>query len=397
MLLDGYVILGQLLDGQAEQPKYRALAKLAETLADPAQWHEAPAKADELARQVLRFWDEHLGVFTVDGSDSLSARSKVFCEVATAMWVSRQNDKGLPTWIRKTIPYYDAQGVISLAQGLDPRVGTVLLDLGETDPMATLAVGNAVLSGARQPVAAELDRLLEQLIRHSMNIESGDSELPERMNRPGVNALDSWQKRKHQSPKSWTLTEVLCALELPAELRPVRDRAIVDLNLAAPYEDIARATAVLVNARVDDRALIAEELKRVQAVVGIDLPEREEPVRAGRRRLVVGTSNTPLGLSIVAELATEHLDELDEGSDRKLFRSRGESAFATASTSSLACERLGLIPSTRRVPTRSPRSAPRSPTMGRTDGRCCKTSPASATLRLNSRKLNGGRSRISLT
>ena len=189
MLLDGFVTLGRLLDGQSEQRRAAALSALTAMLRDPEQWALPPAKAKELAPQVLRFWDEHIGVFTVDESNSVLARSKVFCEVATAMWVSRCTDADLQTWTKGTIPFYDAQGVMSLAQDLDARVSR-LLDLGETDPVAALAVGNAALNNVHRSDGDEREQLVGQLVRHALDVQRGDTELPERMNRPGKKALE---------------------------------------------------------------------------------------------------------------------------------------------------------------------------------------------------------------
>lgn len=74
----------------------------------------------------------------------------------------------------------------------------------------------------------------------------------------------------------------------------------------------------------------------------MDLPEREKSVRSGRRRLVVGLSNTPLGLSTVAELATEHLDELAEGSDLKLFEVSRRVGFRNSSKVVSRLRRAGV-------------------------------------------------------
>jgi hypothetical protein len=99
----------------------------------------------------------------------------------------------------------------------------------------------------------------------------------------------------------------------------VRDQAIRDLHLTQPYPRIARATAALVDARADARPLTVTQLRDVQAVLDMEIPEPPEPAPKHRNMFVIPASRTPRGLSIVAELATQHLNELSPGSDRKIY------------------------------------------------------------------------------
>jgi hypothetical protein len=89
---------------------------------------------------VLRFWDEHVAVFVVNATDRLSSRSKVFAEIATAMWTVTATDDEITAWLTEALPYTDSDGAIALAAGLNDRVIECMLELSATNlmPASTL-------------------------------------------------------------------------------------------------------------------------------------------------------------------------------------------------------------------------------------------------------------------
>jgi hypothetical protein len=60
-LLDGYAVLGHLLAPGSEITTANAAAAVSRMLAELWGLHRRPA--EEAARQILWFWDEHVGVF----------------------------------------------------------------------------------------------------------------------------------------------------------------------------------------------------------------------------------------------------------------------------------------------------------------------------------------------
>lgn len=101
-LLDGYAALGHLLALSGETSAEEASACVSAMLAD--RWGMAPGPAEELTDRILWFWDEHVGVFVGTDAGTVVPRSRVFTEIAAAMWVTRLPDEPLATWVTECLP-----------------------------------------------------------------------------------------------------------------------------------------------------------------------------------------------------------------------------------------------------------------------------------------------------
>lgn len=163
MLLDGYVVLGRLLDSGAEPSRNEAVEALTTLLQDRDSWNLAPRRAREVATDVLRFWDEHVAVFVVNASDRMSARSKVFTEIATAMWTLTAIDDEIASWLADVLPYTDSDGAIGLAAGLNQRVVECMLSASEMGGAANMLLGELVVREVIELDEDQTTRLLEKL------------------------------------------------------------------------------------------------------------------------------------------------------------------------------------------------------------------------------------------
>ncbi len=133
MLLDGFQVLGMRLDTAEQVTRDDALSGLTELLINQ-RWGLAVGRAEELAERILRFWDEHVAVFTVDETGILTSRSRVFTEVATAIWTKTRSAEELEAWATEALGFRDSDGVLGLAQGLSSALVSVLLSMGATNP-----------------------------------------------------------------------------------------------------------------------------------------------------------------------------------------------------------------------------------------------------------------------
>ncbi|MFB6628229.1 NACHT domain-containing protein [Streptomyces sp. NPDC056374] len=318
MLLDGFVTLGRLLDGEATPPAGRALESLSGMLRDPLRWAMPPAAAGEAAEHVLRFWDEHVAVFVVNGADELTARSKVFAEIATAMWARSCGDAELLEWLRNALVHTDSDGAIALAAGLDPRTVGALLDVGEIRREATLMVADLAERGVLALSESETERALGQLTDGALGALAGEAIPPRGPGKPPEFFPALWDETREAG--LWPFVEAACLLALPSASRERRADLVGLSELDGTATSIALALCALTDARMDASPLSGTELEVVRGVLAIPLPKDPEMVRKGRRswEMVGGGPLTP-GLEQVALRAAEHLSELPDGAGERVF------------------------------------------------------------------------------
>lgn len=318
MLLDGFVTLGRLLDGGATPPAGHAVEALTDMLRDPLRWAVPPAAAMEVAEHVLRFWDEHVAVFVVTGAGELTARSKVFAEIATAMWARSCGVEELRDWLRHALGHTDSDGAIALAAGLDPRAAEALLDIGETRREATLMAADLAERGLLALSDSETERALTQLTDGALGALAGEPIPPRGPGKPPEFLPALWDETRGAGP--WPFVEAACLLALPSASR--RRRAdLLDLSgLDTTAESIARALCALTDARSDASSLSGAEIDTLRAVLELPLPQDPEVVRKSRRqwRMLSGEPLTP-GLERVALGAADHLGDLPEDAGERVF------------------------------------------------------------------------------
>jgi len=320
MLLDGFVVLGRLLDGRDTPPlRGEALGALSDMLVDSDGWELSGAKAREFADQVLAFWDTHVSVFVLDEEARLTSRSRVFTEIATAMWTKTCSAAGLREWAADAICYHDSEGVVALALGLNPALVELLLELGESMTEASLAVAAAVRSDTVEVTSDHIDSLVRQLGQHASEIESGAKELPKRLTRDDRPFGRMLASRHEGGPASWPLIEALCSLNLSESQRSLRDGALAGLALKARHDAIATAWVALEDAQADERPLTPGEAEVVATVLARDLPEKGEMVKVGRVHSFTSHGTPDRGLGSVARRAIGFLTQLPESAAEKIY------------------------------------------------------------------------------
>ncbi|MER5814094.1 MULTISPECIES: NACHT domain-containing protein [Streptomyces] len=346
MLLDGFVTLGRLLDGGSTPLAGRALKSLTGVLTDPLRWAMSPAAAGEVAEHVLRFWDEHVAVFVVNGAGELTARSKVFAEIATAMWARSCMAEELRDWLRHALVHTDSDGAIALAAGLDSRTTEALLDLGQTQREATLMVADLAARGVVTLSHGELERALDQLTDGALGALVGEPVHPRGPGRPPDFFPALWDKTRDAGP--WPFVEAACLLALPSTSRSRRADLVELSGLDDTAESIAQALCVLTDARTDAAPLSGAGIDALRAVLALPLPQESEMVKKGRRswEMVGGGRLTP-GLEQVALSMAEHLGELPDDAGEYVFALAGHTPGYVAERIYAALARAGFDTSRR--------------------------------------------------
>jgi len=318
ILLDGFIVLGRILDGGATPVRADAIRALTEGFRDPSRWAMPPAQADELAEQVLRFWDEHVAVFVVNAADELTPRSKVFAEIATAMWARTCDQSQLTRWLTDALAYTDSDGAIALAAGLEPRTVEGILSIGESGQRdATLMAADLAIREIATLTSFQLERTLKQLTAGV--VASRDGRQPDHRGprNPPVWFPTLWDETRDPGP--WPFVQAACQLALPTEYRHQRAELIAEATLDGRSETIAAALSALTDATTDNRPL-GENTAAVNAALALPVPAKGKMVRESRRRHAwVGGGHLAPGLAYVALAAASRLDELDPNSAEQAF------------------------------------------------------------------------------
>ncbi|QVJ02791.1 hypothetical protein KGD82_11245 [Nocardiopsis eucommiae] len=343
MLLDGFVVLGRLMEDRDTLPsRTEALDSLSDMLVDSNGWSLSRAQARELSDQVLAFWDTHVAVFVIDENNRLTSRSRVFTEVATALWTKSCPETDLREWASKAIRYYDSEGVVALALGLNPAMVQLLLELGESMSEATLAVSAAVRSGAVVMAPDQIGSLLQQLGQHAIEVESGIKELPKRLIRDDHPLSQLFASRHNGGPASWPLIEELCSLNLDNAQRIQRDEKLAEITLPTQHKSIAKAWISLADAESDDRPLTPDETEVVAKVLARDLPEKIDPIEIDQVLTFTSDGTPDRGIEEVALRATGFLTQLPEGTSEKIYQISKRVSYMDSEKISSALRNIGV-------------------------------------------------------
>ncbi|MDA1359723.1 hypothetical protein O1R50_08825 [Glycomyces luteolus] len=313
MLLDGYVVLGRILDGGATASRNDALDALITMLRDPDQWAMPPARAHEAANGVLRFWDEHVAVFVVNGAGVLTARSKVFAEIATAMWTATCSQGELAAWLAEALTYTDSDGAIALASGLNPRIMDALLDAGEGGNRdATLMAAEFAIRGLATLSPTATARTLEQLADGVHTSLQGELPLERWPREPSEDFPMSEDRTRNPGP--WPFVQAASMLPTPAEHRGRRNEVLAAAQLDSGESKIAAALCELTDASADARPLSMQGAALVTSVLEQPVPADDPYLpREGQIRIQLAEAPLPDGLAEVALAAAGRLDELADG------------------------------------------------------------------------------------
>lgn len=344
MLLDGFIVLGRMLDGGGSPSEKDALRSLGDMLKDPNRWATSPGYAHEMAKQILRFWDEHMAVFVVNSTrDELSSSSKVFSEIATAMWASTRTREQLTAWLREALTHTDSDDAIALAAELESTVATALLHVGGTGQHdAIIMLAGLATTGIAKLDHNDLQELLGQLTAAVITSHESPSPPPTR----GSKVDSAWWALlwdKTRKPGPWPFVQAACQLALPDGLRSRRAGLVAQAELDGHSQVIANALCELSDAATDERVLDENGVTVVKTAIELPLPPERDSLERPRRRstLFIG-SQLADGLPEVALAASDRVDQLGGDAAERLFQIAIRSPGAFADPIFAALQRAGF-------------------------------------------------------
>lgn len=320
-LLDGYAAIGQRLADAGELASREAAAKVSDMLAN--RWGLAPGPAAEIAEKILWFWDEHVGVFVRTNATVIVSRSRVFSEIASAMWVCSLPDQRVSEWVRQSLRDPDREESLQLAAELHPAVIEALLAEDDLATMrrSALIAARAVENGA----ILSLDQMKMLVGR----LQAGAKQEPTH-GETDSNQSDLFEPRNDRDKPGgicWACARKLASLPMPAELRDTRSGLLANLQLGAHQRTIAAALRVLSDAAASGQPPSGSDEKAVSAALNLPIPRRNNPrSENGVIRFRSGPSLMP-GHVEVAIGAARHLQNLDERIARRVQQIGDRSSF----------------------------------------------------------------------
>jgi hypothetical protein len=269
LLWDGYVVVGHLVAEDGNATRGEATSRVAAKLRE--FWGKAQREADALADEVVDFWDTTIAVF-IEGSDGiLTPRSRVFADLADAVWMMDLDRSEQTSWIEQVL-------------GDETRSDSFVLAASKDQDVADLALGSTTDIGARRVLvewlcdAADRIQLGEACIEAMLNTlveqaEDAADWFPQGPI-PGESELFwSQDAQDKKDGRAWPFVRRAAMLPLPSRLRTARDELIARVSGDPERSATAAVLAATSDATYDGRPLSADERDHVAVLLALPLPQ----------------------------------------------------------------------------------------------------------------------------
>jgi hypothetical protein len=268
LLWDGYVVIGHLVAETGTATRSEATSRVAAKLRE--SWGKAEREAEALANEVVDFWDTVIAVFIEDGGGILTPRSRVFVDLADAVWMIDASGSEQISWIEQVLAD-------------ETRSDSFVLAVSKDQAVADLALAFATDIDVRRVLvewlcdAAERIQLGEACIEAMLNtlVERADEAADWFPQGPVPGESELFWSQDAQDKKdghAWSFVRRAAMLPLPSRLRAARDELIARVSGDPERSATAAALAATTDATRDGRPLNAEERDHVAALLALPLP-----------------------------------------------------------------------------------------------------------------------------
>lgn len=310
MLTEGFITIGRLINTSTATVD-QAEAEVARQL-EP--WELALPLRRELARQVVHFWDERVGVFVVDGGH-LVARSRQFAELADARHASQLPLPEKQDWIAAALTDPDLRQTVQLAVQTDEELQTLLLQMadrgGHVGNRNRAAEWVASFAPNWKGTSLEVERRVIDVIANA-----AEDLLP--VPEPGTSFIERVQARRSDGD-GWHFAVQLARYQAAHALRDHQHGRLQQLSLAPQRRALIDLFVGLTGAKLEQRPLNDRELTLLIGLLDSPRPEKSS---SGYRKgvFVIDAAERYIeGTSDVIELGVEHVDQLPAGANEKFF------------------------------------------------------------------------------
>lgn len=334
MLLGAFAVVGNMLSGNGTAELSQARGLIADHL--KAEWGLAPALADIVAEQTLRFWNEQLGILLIVG-DRLEPRHRQLAEVGQAMWVQVQDRPAQIAWLQSALKTPNMSESIALVFELSAEVRAALFevacDVEKPGQARALELYVNFVNAGHTPSSVEYIRLMVALER------AARSKLPRATSERQLSSLRELIAKgedgqdKFDGP-GWFWARNLATIHLPQEERAKRAQYVRNLDLNEEKAALAAALALLTDLHDGSATeLKPEEAAAIEAVITRPLPPRQPTVERLSRKAPIEIRTSPpilTGYGEAAVLAASYAGHLASGSAECLYEIAGRASHRQA-------------------------------------------------------------------
>jgi len=230
----------------------------------------AEREAEALADEVFDFWDTTIAVFIEDGDGILTPRSRVFANLADAVWMIDASGAEQISWIEQVLAD-------------ETRSDSVVLAVSKDQDVADLALAFATDIEARRVLvewlcdAADRIQVGEACIEAMLNtlVEQAEDAADWFPQGPAAGESDLFWSQDAQDKKdgrAWQFVRRAAMLPLPPRSRAERDELIARVSGDPERSATAAVLAATSDATHDGRPLNADECNHVAALLELPLP-----------------------------------------------------------------------------------------------------------------------------
>jgi len=268
LLWDGYVVIGHLVAEDGSATRSEATSRVAAKLRE--SWGRAAREAEALADDVVDFWDTTIAVFIEDGDGILTPRSRVFADLADAVWMIEASGSDQMSWIEQVLGDETRSDSLVLAVSKDPNMADLALAF-ITDIDARRVLVEWLCDAAER---IELGEACIEAMRNTLVAQANDAAdwFPQG---PATSESDLFWSQDAQDKKdgrAWPFVRRAAMLPMAPRLRAERDELIARVSGDPERSVTAAVLAATTDATYDGRPLNVDERDRVAALLALALP-----------------------------------------------------------------------------------------------------------------------------
>lgn len=322
MLLEGFSAIGHALNSNDYLTAENAVGVVADEI---TEWGFPAPITTGLARQILWFWDNSVGVFVeVDGI--IVARSRQFSELGDAYWATR-NINYAKNWLEVAVQSESKRVAVGLAANLEPLIVRELFDLASTseDPTHRARAISWILDVSKNTTVPLDDKLICQLTTllgqaASAGLANDDKNRSESVLGKFFQSIDEHQIEVDGA--GWSFAYSLAALPMPISLRAHRDSTLAGLHLRGANRKLVEALVSLTDSDYDDGSILdPSAIQNIVEILSVPLPDEPRTLQIpGQPMAILGSPWRPIsGTSDVAVGAANRLSQLPSSIPMTLY------------------------------------------------------------------------------
>jgi hypothetical protein len=313
LLWDGYVAIGHHIAEASITTRADAVVGVAAMLR--SGWGESPKKADAIAAEVVDFWDTTISVFLEEAGGILTPRSRVFADLADAVWMLEASDQEQIEWIKRVLDDETRSDNLILAVSKNANIADLALRLVcDLDEQRRLVAWLCDAAPRLRLGEACLEMMLNTLVAHAQGAADW---VPPRPESDGAELFWSQDAQDKKDGHAWPFVRRAALLPLPPGLRRTRDDLIALVSSDPERSATAAVLAATADAVYDERPLTGDECDHVTALLALPLPladAAERLVTKNRNTLRIRPTEPMLsGRPEAVVRALQSFDELPQG------------------------------------------------------------------------------------